>query len=203
MPILETERLTLRPLRRSDAAEFTRLAGDWAGGLDDQRHPLSVRRTQAKGWLTPIRGEVRFAIEREGQLIGGVGFYRRPPAPPSSASGSVAPGGVAAMPRRLHRRSCSMASRCIACRASRRRISSTIRRPGACWPNSDSCRPAVAGSAAPRAGTTSRCSPSGSTAARAAWRCRPWRRVGEPVQARLAGVAHTSSAQERFPSAAC
>jgi RimJ/RimL family protein N-acetyltransferase len=29
MPTLETERLTLRPLRRTDAPEFTRLAGDW------------------------------------------------------------------------------------------------------------------------------------------------------------------------------
>ena len=30
------------------------------------------------GWLKPVRGEVRFAIELQGQLIGGVGFYRRP-----------------------------------------------------------------------------------------------------------------------------
>jgi RimJ/RimL family protein N-acetyltransferase len=30
------------------------------------------------GWLRPVRGEVRFAVERGGQLIGGAGFYRRP-----------------------------------------------------------------------------------------------------------------------------
>jgi len=78
MPILETERLTLRPLRRSDAAEFTRLAGDWAVASMTSDIPYPFAETQAKGWLTPIRGEVRFAIEREGQLIGGVGFYRRP-----------------------------------------------------------------------------------------------------------------------------
>ena len=77
MATLETERLTLRSLRRVDAAEFARLAGDWAVAsmTSDIPYPFSER--QAQGWLTPVRGEVRFAIEREGQLIGGVGFYRR------------------------------------------------------------------------------------------------------------------------------
>ena len=41
---------------------------------------------------------MRFAIEADGQrLIGGAGFYRRPPASPSSASGWVNPGGARAM----------------------------------------------------------------------------------------------------------
>jgi len=77
MPTLETERLTLRSLRHADAAEFARLAGDWAVAsmTSDIPYPFSER--QAKGWLTPVRGEVRFAIEHEGRLIGGVGFYRR------------------------------------------------------------------------------------------------------------------------------
>ena len=30
------------------------------------------------GWLRPVRGEVRFAIELDGALIGGAGYYRRP-----------------------------------------------------------------------------------------------------------------------------
>ena len=39
--------------------------------------PFPFVESQAAGWLEPVRGEVRFAIEREGRLIGGVGFYRR------------------------------------------------------------------------------------------------------------------------------
>jgi RimJ/RimL family protein N-acetyltransferase len=75
---LETERLFLRPFQRADAPEFARLAGDWpvASMTSDIPYPFSAK--QACGWLTPVRGEVRFAIELEGQLIGGVGFYRRP-----------------------------------------------------------------------------------------------------------------------------
>jgi RimJ/RimL family protein N-acetyltransferase len=41
----------------------------------DIPHPLSE--AQAMAWLRPGRGEVRFAIELDGQLIGGAGFYRR------------------------------------------------------------------------------------------------------------------------------
>jgi RimJ/RimL family protein N-acetyltransferase len=78
MSKLETERLTLRPFRRSDASEFTRLAGDWPVAAMTSDIPYPFSETQAGGWLTPVRGEVRFAIEREGRLIGGVGFYRRP-----------------------------------------------------------------------------------------------------------------------------
>ena len=67
----------MRPFRRSDAAEFTRLAGDWAVAsmTSDIPHPLS--QSQAYAWLRPGRGEVRFAIELDGQLIGGAGYYRR------------------------------------------------------------------------------------------------------------------------------
>jgi len=73
-----TERLLLRPFRRADAAEFARLAGEWevASMTSDIPYPFSP--AQAMGWLKPVRGEVRFAIERDGRLIGGVGFYRRP-----------------------------------------------------------------------------------------------------------------------------
>lgn len=77
MVTLVTERLRLRPFQRSDAAEFTRLAGDWAVAsmTSDIPHPLT--QAQAIAWLEPGRGEVRFAIELEDQLIGGAGFYRR------------------------------------------------------------------------------------------------------------------------------
>jgi [ribosomal protein S5]-alanine N-acetyltransferase len=77
MVTLVTERLRLRPFRRSDAADFTRLAGDWAVAsmTSDIPHPLT--QAQAMAWLKPGRGEVRFAIELDGRLIGGAGYYRR------------------------------------------------------------------------------------------------------------------------------
>jgi ribosomal-protein-alanine N-acetyltransferase len=77
MVIIETKRLTLRPFCDADAHEFAYLAGDWAVAsmTSDIPYPFSAR--QAAGWLAPARGEVRFAIEIEGRLVGGVGFYRR------------------------------------------------------------------------------------------------------------------------------
>ncbi|MBX9591828.1 MAG: GNAT family N-acetyltransferase [Hyphomonadaceae bacterium] len=77
MVTLATERLLLRPFRRSDAAEFTRLAGDWAVAAMTSDIPYPLTQSQAIGWLKPGRGEVRFAIELEGRLIGGAGYYRR------------------------------------------------------------------------------------------------------------------------------
>jgi ribosomal-protein-alanine N-acetyltransferase len=77
MSKLETERLILRPFRRTDAAEFTRLAGDWAVASMTSDIPYPFAENQSHGWLEPVRGEVRFAIEREGRLVGGTGFYRR------------------------------------------------------------------------------------------------------------------------------
>jgi RimJ/RimL family protein N-acetyltransferase len=77
MARIDTERLTLRPFRSADASEFARLAGDWAVASMTSDIPYPFSRRQAFGWLSPMRGEVRFAIEREGQLIGGAGFYRR------------------------------------------------------------------------------------------------------------------------------
>src|SRR2546423_13348497 len=78
MSKLETERLLLRPFRGTDADEFARLSGDWAVASMTSDIPYPFSSAQAIGWLKPARGEVRFAIEREGRLIGGVGYYRRP-----------------------------------------------------------------------------------------------------------------------------
>jgi ribosomal-protein-alanine N-acetyltransferase len=77
MVTLATERLLLRQFRRTDVTDFARLAGDWAVAsmTSDIPHPLTEK--QAMAWLRPGRGEVRFAIELEGRLIGGAGFYRR------------------------------------------------------------------------------------------------------------------------------
>src|SRR5262245_55924828 len=77
MVTLTTERLLLRPFRRTDSKDFTRLAGDWAVAsmTSDIPHPLSEH--QASAWLKPGRSEVRFAIEVGSQLIGGAGYYQR------------------------------------------------------------------------------------------------------------------------------
>jgi RimJ/RimL family protein N-acetyltransferase len=107
MPSLETERLTLRPLRRRDAAEFTRLAGDWAVASMTSDIPYPFARTQAKWLADARRGEVRFAIEREGQLIGGVGFYRRRPRTAELGFWLGRPWWGTAMPPKRLRRSCA------------------------------------------------------------------------------------------------
>jgi len=75
---LETERLLLRPFRMADADEFARLSGEWAVASMTSDIPYPFSPAQAVGWLKPVRGEVRFGIELNEQLIGGVGFYRRP-----------------------------------------------------------------------------------------------------------------------------
>jgi ribosomal-protein-alanine N-acetyltransferase len=77
MSKLLTERLLLRPFRNPDADEFARLSGDWAVASMTSDIPYPFSPAQAVGWLKPVRGEMRFGIEREGRLIGGVGFYRR------------------------------------------------------------------------------------------------------------------------------
>lgn len=78
MARLHTERLVLRPFRPSDAHTFAQLAGEWgvASMTSDIPYPLSAE--QAQLWLKPARGEVRFAVEHRGRLVGGAGFYRRP-----------------------------------------------------------------------------------------------------------------------------
>jgi RimJ/RimL family protein N-acetyltransferase len=78
MTKLETERLVLRPFRTADADEFARLSGDWAVASMTSDIPFPFSPAQAVAWLRPVRGEVRFAVELEGRLIGGVGFYRKP-----------------------------------------------------------------------------------------------------------------------------
>ena len=79
MLTIKTQRLLLRPFRRSDAREFARLAGDWAVASMTSDIPHPFDEAQALAWLKPARGEVRFAIEGGGRrLIGGAGFYRRP-----------------------------------------------------------------------------------------------------------------------------
>jgi [ribosomal protein S5]-alanine N-acetyltransferase len=74
-PVLHTDRLTLRPFRLSDAGAFVALAGDPAVArmTSDIPHPLHV--WQCRRWLRQARGEVRFAIERHDELIGGVGYF--------------------------------------------------------------------------------------------------------------------------------
>lgn len=74
-PVLHTDRLTLRPFRLSDASTFVALAGDPAVArmTSDIPHPLHV--WQCRRWLRQARGEIRFAIERDDELIGGVGYF--------------------------------------------------------------------------------------------------------------------------------
>lgn len=77
--ILRTQRLTLRPLARTDVQAFVALAGDLevARMTSDIPHPLDV--TKGLAWLAPSDGEVRFAIELDGRMIGSAGYFKRKP----------------------------------------------------------------------------------------------------------------------------
>ncbi len=77
LPMLETPRLMLRSLRAGDAAQFMALAGDWevAHMTSDIPHPLQPE--HAKDWLRPSGGDVRYAIELQGSMIGSAGYFRR------------------------------------------------------------------------------------------------------------------------------
>lgn len=74
-PVLNTARLTLRPFRLGDASRFVALAGNLAVArmTSDIPHPLHI--WQCRRWLRQARGEVRFAIEHQDLLIGGVGYF--------------------------------------------------------------------------------------------------------------------------------
>lgn len=74
---IRTERLQLRAFHAGDASRFRELASDWdvARMTSDIPHPLSE--ADAERWLRPSGGEARFALERDGHLIGGAGYFRR------------------------------------------------------------------------------------------------------------------------------
>lgn len=74
-PVLHTDRLTLRPFRLSDASAFVALAGDPAVARMTSDIPYPLHVWQCRRWLRQARGEVRFAIERDEELIGGVGYF--------------------------------------------------------------------------------------------------------------------------------
>lgn len=78
-PVLNTARLRLRPFRLGDASRFVSLAGNPAVArmTSDIPHPLHI--WQCRRWLRQARGEVRFGIEHEDQLIGGVGYFCQHP----------------------------------------------------------------------------------------------------------------------------
>lgn len=78
MTELRTERLRLRRFRDDDAAAFVSLAGDLAVARMTSDIPHPLREADAGPWLRCEPGEVRFAIEYEGRLGGGAGYFMRP-----------------------------------------------------------------------------------------------------------------------------
>lgn len=78
MKELRTERLLLRPFRPEDAQAFVALAGDPAVARMTSDIPYPLREDDAAPWLRREAGEVRFALEFRGQLVGGAGYFRRP-----------------------------------------------------------------------------------------------------------------------------
>lgn len=74
---LHTERLVLRALAPTDIADFMAIAGDFAVArmTSDIPHPLDD--AKARAWLAPSNGEARFAVVRDGRMIGSAGYFRR------------------------------------------------------------------------------------------------------------------------------
>jgi len=74
--VVKTERLTLRPLRASDAEAVTALAGDADVARMTSRIPHPYDLAQAGEWIAqiPQSGEVVFAAVHQGALIGCVGY---------------------------------------------------------------------------------------------------------------------------------
>jgi len=74
--VLKTERLTLRPLRSSDAEAMMALAGDADVARMTARIPHPYSLDQAKDWIARAiqSNEVVFAIVHQGALIGCVGY---------------------------------------------------------------------------------------------------------------------------------
>ena len=196
-----TERLVLRPFRgaRRDA-EFARLAGDWAVASHDERHPLPLlRAAQAMAWLQAgarrgaVRHRARRPADRRRRLL--------PPAArarPSSASGWGGRGGATATPRKPRAPSCATG-------LPTRRLPGFYllplrRQPGL---GARACQARLravgaAASPAPRAATTWRPSPTGSTGSVPGWRCRCPRRRAAAL-ARLARPHHRQPATDPRP----
>jgi len=77
LPIVETQRLILRPLRAGDEPAFLALASERevARMTSDIPHPLLP--SHARAWLRPNARDVRFAVELHGRMIGSVGYFER------------------------------------------------------------------------------------------------------------------------------
>ncbi len=75
MITLRTERLIVRPLKRTDAAALALLLGDArvASMLADIALPFSE--ATARRWLKPTWIDVRLGVESDGRLIGGVSYH--------------------------------------------------------------------------------------------------------------------------------
>jgi RimJ/RimL family protein N-acetyltransferase len=78
MDDLRTARLRLRLFRPDDAAAFVALAGDPAVARMTSDIPCPLTHAEAAPWLRREPGEVRFALEYQGRLVGGVGYFLRP-----------------------------------------------------------------------------------------------------------------------------
>lgn len=84
-PVLETERLVLRPLQLSDAAEVQRLAGDREVASTTRLIPHPYPDGMAEQWISSLEGlyakgrSCSFAItRRDGTLMGAIGLSIEP-----------------------------------------------------------------------------------------------------------------------------
>lgn len=70
-----TPRLRLRPVAASDVQRVAQLAGDWSVASMTARIPFPYAEHDARAWIDAIGdGEVVYAIEHGGALIGMIGY---------------------------------------------------------------------------------------------------------------------------------
>jgi len=94
-PILETERLVLRPLTQDDAAAMSRLAGDRQIAQTTLSIPHPCSEEQARAWIAARTSQsardtqVAFSIDSKeaGHLIGTVGLGKIEPEPSQAEMG--------------------------------------------------------------------------------------------------------------------
>jgi RimJ/RimL family protein N-acetyltransferase len=75
---MRSPRLTYRPIDAQDASRIASLAGDWDIARMTSRIPHPYSLIDADNWIASIGSDefVR-AVERDGQLIGAVGYIER------------------------------------------------------------------------------------------------------------------------------
>ena len=108
---MRSPRLSYRPIDARDAGRVALLAGDWDVARMTSRIPHPYSLIDADLWIASIgNDEFVRGVERDGELIGAVGYISGEPGRLKSAIGSANRGGATATPRKRQARSWAIVS---------------------------------------------------------------------------------------------